>query len=292
MSKALVWFRRDLRVADNPALYTACQQHSEVRALYIDCPKQWQHHQQSARQQKFIAQHIVALRARLAKLGIPFEELRADLFDQVPAILARWIKRQQIDALYMNRDIGGINEARRDAAVQKIVAIPCHIYQADCVIDPGTVLTKTGQMYQVFTPFCRAWLVHLQRVGYHVYPAPRRRRQALSVSSPDKLATNTAWPIGEQAAQRRLKRFCQQGLRHYAEQRDIPANTGTSQLSPYLAIGVLSAAQCLAAVEKELGFLPLSRGESGFSWVNELVWREFYRHLLVAYPRLSKQPAV
>ena len=80
-------------------------------------------------------------------------------------------------------------------------------------------------------------------------------------------------------------------LLDYEKNRDLPALAATSSLSPYLAIGVLSPGQCLSAMEGQLGFVPLSRGEHGFAWLNELIWREFYRHLMVAHPHLSMHRA-
>lgn len=288
---ALVWFRRDLRLADNSALYDAYRQHQRVYAVYIDCPGQWRLHQLGARQLTFIDQHVMALKQHLAQLGVRLTRLHAHRFAQVPLLLAKWVQQHRVEALYFNDEVG-VNECTRDDAVQARLGVPVHRYPIDCVVQPGQLLTKQGTMYQVFTPFRRAWLSYVQRHGYQVLPALRRRCPAVSG---DHSAKNTgidrSWPVGEVAARRRLRYFCQHGLRDYGKQRNFPSIRGTSRLSPYLAIGVLSPQQCLAAIETELGHLPLSDGERGFSWLNEWVWREFYRHLMVAYPRLSKGKA-
>lgn len=286
MSAGLVWFRHDLRVANNPALHAACHNHQQVKAVYIDCPDQWREHHRSARQSAFIKQHLRALRHRLAKLSIKFTVIQGRHFHDVPKVLLHWINCHRIAAVYSNDDIG-VNEGQRDHCVASKLPIPWHHYQASCIIEPGALLTNKGDMYQVFTPFRRAWLKHLEHTGYHISPTPYRRGKALACNTTQS-TTDKAWPIGEQAAHRRLKRFCQHKLIDYESQRDLPAIAGTSCLSPYLAIGVLSPHQCLAAIEATLGHLPLNDGEPGFTWVNELIWREFYRHLMVAYPRLSK----
>ncbi|PMC12263.1 deoxyribodipyrimidine photo-lyase, partial [Klebsiella aerogenes] len=81
-------------------------------------------------------------------------------------------------------------------------------------------------------------------------------------------------------------RFCQQPAADYDQQRDFPAIEGTSRLSPCLAVGVLSPRQCLHRLLREQpGALD---GEAGASWLNEIIWREFYRHLMVYYPKLCK----
>ncbi len=286
----LVWFRTDLRAADNPALYRAAAGDVPVRAVYIACPGQWQRHNTAPRQQAFIRRNLQSLAERLAALAIPLDVLEADTFAEVPGVLQRWVTGKGIRALFCNRECG-VNEAARDAAVEAALALPLHRFDGDVVLPPGSVLNQQGAMYRVFTPFARAWLQNLQRNSYVVYPEPQPRGDACAVPAIDfrgSFADCDDWPAGENAAQAQLQAFCQQRLEQYAQLRDYPASAQTSGLSPYLALGVLSPRQCLAAIEQALGSLPLSRGESGFSWLNELIWREFYRHLMAAFPGLSR----
>ncbi|MFH7566514.1 deoxyribodipyrimidine photo-lyase [Oceanimonas smirnovii] len=289
----LVWFRNDLRVADNPALHAAISEGGQVKAVYIDCPGQWQEHGNSPIQRDFIEKNLQSLSRQLAGLGILLEVLECDRFDDVPRLLAEWTARQQIDALYANRDIG-INERRRDKAVQQALPIPCRVYNGDCVMNHGSITTQNGDMYKVFTPYSKAWLSALKAKGYRLLPVPDAAGKPCepeSVTLHGEKQDSRDWPAGEQAAHQALARFCAESLLDYAEQRDFPAMEGTSRLSPYLALGVLSPNQCLAAIESELGFLPFGKGEQGFSWLNEIIWREFYRHLLVAFPGLSMNRA-
>ncbi len=285
----LVWFRTDLRVADNPALYEAAADGAEVEAVYVDCPGQWQEHGKSAIQRDFQSRNLQALNEQLAQLGIPLTVLTVDTFAEVPDLLARWLEQHSFDALYANREVG-IDERRRDKAVQQALSIPCRVYNGDCVVDHGSLTTRGGDMYKVFTPFAKSWLASLRASGYRLLPVPAAPGEPLScvpVSLEGERVPSDDWPAGEAAAAERLTQFCQRSLRDYGERRDFPAEDGTSSLSPYLALGILSPNQCLAAIEAELEQLPFSRGEPGFVWLNELIWREFYRHLLVAFPRLS-----
>ncbi len=289
----LVWFRTDLRVADNPALYEAAADGAEVEAVYVDCPGQWQEHGKSAMQRDFLSRNLQALNEQLAGLGIPLTVLTADTFAETPDLLVRWLEGRHFDALYANREIG-IDERRRDKELQRRLAIPCRVYNGDCVLDHGSLTTRSGDMYKVFTPFSKTWLAKLRAGGYRLLPVPAAQAEALSsepLSLSGERVSSDDWPAGEAAAAQRLSQFCQRSLREYGERRDYPAQDGTSSLSPYLALGVLSPNQCLAAMEFELGQLPFSRGEPGFVWLNELIWREFYRHLLVAFPRLSMDRA-
>jgi deoxyribodipyrimidine photo-lyase len=96
------------------------------------------------------------------------------------------------------------------------------------------------------------------------------------------------WPAGEAAARRRLEQFARTAVGDYHVTRDLPALDGTSALSPYLAAGVLSVRQCLAAAAAANGGR-VDEGEPGpVTWVSELAWRDFYQHVLVAFERVSK----
>ena len=98
------------------------------------------------------------------------------------------------------------------------------------------------------------------------------------------------WPAGEQTGRRRLRRFVTRLIERYADDRNDPAREGTSALSPYLAIGAVSVRDCLrAAVGANGGRLD---GENGPGvWISELIWREFYRHVLVGFPRVCMNRA-
>jgi deoxyribodipyrimidine photo-lyase len=102
----------------------------------------------------------------------------------------------------------------------------------------------------------------------------------------------SAWPATSEAAYSRLENFINTRIAHYKQDRDFPARPGTSQLSPYLAAGIVSARQCLyAALQANQG--ELETGRAGIlAWVNELLWREFYQHLMMSYPALSMHRAM
>nr|WP_305418007.1 FAD-binding domain-containing protein [Photobacterium leiognathi] len=97
------------------------------------------------------------------------------------------------------------------------------------------------------------------------------------------------WPVDEEAILQRLDTFCVTKAQDYHQQRDFPAIDGTSCLSPFLAIGALSARQC---VYQLLQYFPhaleVNKEDGAFTWLNEIIWREFYGHLLHRYPELSK----
>ncbi len=284
MTHNLVWFRSDLRITHNPALHHALAGADRVSAIYFDCAGQWQQHGLGSCQLQFIRQNLQDLEQTLAGIGINLHRLECDVFEDIADVMQEFCRQHRIDGLFANRQTG-VNEQRRDEAVMDAVDRDFNLFEADCIVPPGRLVTGNDEMYRVFTPFRNAWIKYFKAHGYDLWPAPKADPQQAQADS--EKDAESPWPAGEQAAQQRLQKFCREQLVEYEELRDYPAIDGTSGLSPYLATGVLSGAQCLQAIEQQLGYLPMSPGEKGFAWLNELIWREFYRHLMVAYPQLS-----
>ncbi|GAA4498926.1 deoxyribodipyrimidine photo-lyase [Pseudaeromonas paramecii] len=293
----LVWFRQDLRLVDHPALSAAVrqarQQNQTVEAVFIISRAQWRRHQMAQVRERFLLARLNELGAVLAELGIRLHRLEVDWFDEVPAALAALVQARGARALHAISAIE-VDERRRDAAVSRQLSVPCHFVPGCCVLPPGSVLTGKGEAFKVFTPFSRAWLKALAAQGSTVLPPPGPVAaplgwQPMSLPRPTALEARVLadWPVVEGAAEARLTQFLERAVLDYESQRDLPAREGTARLSAYLAAGILSPRQCLAALQQRLGRLPFSRGEPGFAWLNELIWREFYRHLLVLEPRLS-----
>lgn len=295
----LVWFRHDLRLADNPALRHACAGDEPVAALFIISPIQWRQHKMAPIRQRFMLAQVDMLGRELAALGIPLHLLRVETFAEMPVALADLCRELGVTQLYANQAIE-IDEQRRDHAVSAALAeqaVGCHWLNGCCVLPPGRVLTGSGEMFKVFTPFSRAWLKVLDEEGFVIHRAPTARGEPLPwqpLAERDfvdaalgELTTDPRWPVGEVEALRRLNIFLEQAVLDYGETRDFPAIAGTSVLSPYLAAGIISPRQCVAALQQRLGYRPQSKAQPGFVWLNELIWREFYRHLLVLIPTLS-----
>ncbi|MFM5847796.1 deoxyribodipyrimidine photo-lyase [Aeromonas veronii] len=295
----LVWLRNDLRLADNPALRHACAGDEPVAALFIISPTQWRQHKMASVRQRFMLAQVDVLGRELAALGMPLHLLRVETFAEVPAALADLCREQGVTQLYANQAIE-IDEQHRDHAVSAALAeqaVGCHWLNGCCVLPPGRVLTGSGEMFKVFTPFSRAWLKTLDEEGFVIHRAPAPRGEPLPWQplaerawvdeALGELTPDPRWPVGEAEARRRLNDFLEQAVLDYGETRDFPAIAGTSVLSPYLAAGIISPRQCVAALQQRLGYRPQSKAQPGFVWLNELIWREFYRHLLVLIPTLS-----
>lgn len=284
---------------DNPALYHASQAAERgVIAVFNVCPNQWREHDWGSMKVNFVLRNLAALAETLSKRNIPLRFIRTASFADTPAALLRFAKRYQCDALYFNKEYE-VNELRRDQAVTAMFqqdGRDVASFADQTVIEPGKVIKADGKYYTVFTPFKRKWHEALDRSGGPaVLPTPRKQPEL--ATDPEAVPANLTgfgeedrpdlWRAGEQHARERLRRFLAQKIADYGQVRDIPASNGTSKLSPYLASGVISPRYCLQqALEARRSARP-SRRESVITWVNELVWRDFYRHILVAFPRVS-----
>lgn len=294
MPTHLVWFRADLRLHDNLALAAACRDpQAQVLALYIATPQQWAVHAMAPRQAAYIAAQLNALRLALAEKNIPlvFHEV-ADFAASVE-VLQDVCQTHGVTHLFYNYQYE-FNERQRDAAVERLLSdTVCQGFDDSVILAPGAVMTGSHEMYKVFTPYKNAWLRRLKEHQPECVRAPSVRH-APAVAACDTIQFNypqqafdaALFPADEKAAIAQLRHFCQQQAAEYEAQRDFPAIEGTSRLSACLAVGVLSPRQCL---HRLLAEQPQAlNGGAGSVWLNELIWREFYRHLLTYYPELCK----
>ncbi|NVZ62916.1 deoxyribodipyrimidine photo-lyase [Pseudomonas gingeri] len=298
----LFWLRTDLRLHDNTALSAAARRGPTV-AVYLLTPAQWQAHDDAPCKVDFWLRNLRELSQALAALNIPLLVRHADTWEQVPAVLLELCQALRIDALHLNEEYG-VHETRRDQAVAKAVeahGIGFHSYLDQLFFKPGSVLTRTGGYFQVFSQFRKVCYSRLHGALPAMVEAPRAQLP-LSLGSdpipaevegfpPPSQALRDLWPAGEAEARRRLDAFADQQIDYYQSERDFPAKPGTSQLSAYLAAGVVSPRQCLhAALQNNQG--EFDSGNAGaVTWINELLWREFYKHILVGYPRVSRHRA-
>ncbi|MFU8813715.1 MAG: cryptochrome/photolyase family protein [Pseudomonadales bacterium] len=295
--RTLVWLRNDLRVADNPALSSAMEA-GEAVAVFCICARQWRAHDVGDNRLGFLLDSLHGLAAELGRLGVPLRIITEPWFADVPRRLVKLATELGAGALVCN-DEYPLNEQLRDAQVARACAdagIAMHMHHAGTLLPPGAVLTQSGEPYTVFSPFKKRWMSRLEPAGYEPLAVPRRQRRPSVADSPlpqrlDGVARDQVegrWPGGPAEAQRRLQEFVSDRVLRYHQDRDFPALDGTSTLSPYLAVGSISARQCLhAAVQANGG--SLHSGSPGvLAWINELVWRDFYRHVVAHFPHVSR----
>ncbi len=298
-SLQLVWLRRDLRSRDNKAIYYASQhenKNSSVVCVWFSFPEQWQEHHDSSNKIHFWLENIKTLDKNLAVFNIPLITRTLSRYSDASAALIDLAKRLGVAGLWFN-DEYGINEQRRDTEVEhsfQQAGIPCHRFTDDVLVKPGSLLNKQHKPFKVFTPFRKALYASLNLQDALPLPAPEKQQPITINLSSDNLldiqptaTIRDFWPTGERAAHEALQEFVAERSENYKKDRDFPAQNGTSILSPCLTAGTLSIRQCFTtALQGNDG--ELDTGSSGLvTWISELIWREFYRHILVCFPRVS-----
>ena len=299
----LVWFRNDLRLHDQPALHAACHNGQAVLALFIISPQQWQQQYRSARQVDLLRRSLICLKQDLARLNIPLKILNIPLYADIPIALTGFCQQYQISQVYCNQEYEW-NERLRDRACKLALdaqQIGMQRLHDQCLLPPKTVLNQSGEFYKVFTPFKNNWLNQLNQAPPQQLPCPQPVAAQTTTSdtipsdnvpselvgfAPLSTEQQTAWPADEAEAQRRLQAFIQWRVSQYSTLRNRPDKPDyTSQLSAYLALGRLSNRQCYLAAQE----VPTNEGIQ--TWISELCWRDFYRHMLIGFPRVSRGQA-
>ncbi|MDN3612086.1 deoxyribodipyrimidine photo-lyase [Vibrio ostreicida] len=294
----LVWLRRDLRTLDNSALINAINAGQPVVCVFVATPQSWQEHGLAPIQADLIYRRLQVLQKELEALHIPFLYNEVDSFRESSDWVAELAVNLNAKKVWLNKEYEW-NEQVRDQSLSEQLAKSGVEYTAiddKCVLAPGTVLNQQGHYFKVFTPFKRAYLAKLDHAGFEV-----RKPTLVSPSQPlDYLGCMTVseqipfhyprqssahYVIDTASIIQKLRDFEHHRVDQYDHHRDFPAMAGTSQLSPYLAIGALSVRQCLARL-KQGQTSPFSQGRE--VWQSELVWREFYQHLIHFEAKLSK----
>lgn len=302
------WFRCDLRTHDNPALAAACQAGARY-ALYVISAEQWARHDDAPAKLLFWRESLKSMVPQLTRIGLTLELLVVPTWDHLAQQLVQFCREHEIKALHCNRE-QGVYERRRDReaySALKACGVDMVGHDGQTLFVPGSLKTGAGDFYRVFTPFSRAALTRLAHSSWMPLPSPdlipdADRLVASVASKLDEIDQSwpaldmdggfvsrllERWPASETVALQRLENFVADRIVNYHSQRDFPAEPGTSALSPYLAAGLLSPRQCLHAAVQANGGELLSGLPGIRSWINELLWREFYRHLIFGFPKLS-----
>ncbi|MGH1440096.1 MAG: deoxyribodipyrimidine photo-lyase [Cellvibrionaceae bacterium] len=287
----LVWLRNDLRLQDNPALYYAAKR-GDICCVYTITEKQWQQHDDAPAKIMLWRDRLNVIARELKEKNIPLKIIKADSYSDLPKAFLSLIKKINAQSLSFNIEYP-LNEKNRDAGVTRACekkSIAVHSYHADVIHPPGSVRTQSDTIYHVYSPFARQWRKQVSTDQLNILRAPTKQQHAHLES--DNVDTHwhcyerqyreDLWPVTTNAIQQKLKRFAERNIDQYKDIRDIPSIAGTSTLSPYLACGAISLRQCIQSAREH------SHDWLENTWVNELIWREFYRHLIDIYPHLSR----
>jgi len=298
-STVIVWFRRDLRLADNPALAAACERADRVVALYIHAPDEEGDWQPGAASRWWLHHSLARLAESLRDRGAELHFRRGPTLQALLAV-ARETGATQV---YWNRLYEPAIAARdaRVAAGLDEAGLHAESHNAALLVEPWNARTAQGAPYRVFTPFWRS-------CSASVASQPRPRPAPALIASTRvpgaglaleqfgllpatrwDAGLSAAWTPGEEGALQRLEAFCATALASYDAGRNRPDLPGTSRISPHLHFGEIGPRQCLAAVRNALVDRPGS-GTAAETFLREIGWREFAHHLLHHFPRTATEP--
>lgn len=289
----IMWFRQDLRLSDNAALSAAAAS-GPVIALFIlddETPEEW----------RWGGASRWWLHHSLASLGkdVPLLLRRG----HADGVLEQVFAETGATSLHFTRDYAPWSGAleRRIHALCERKGVACHRYGGFLLHEPESVRTGAGDYYKVYTPFSRACFAKGE--PRFARPAPKIAWATHAVSSLPLPALNllpqrpnwatgfdATWQPGEVGAQTRLFRFLDEGLKGYAEGRDRPDQSFTSQLSAHLHWGEVSPHQVWQATRQAMAASGGMLDRDGEKFLKEVLWREFSYHLIQHNPDFPTVP--
>ncbi|WPC76692.1 deoxyribodipyrimidine photo-lyase [Vibrio porteresiae] len=294
----IVWLRRDLRTIDNSALNRALATNEPVVAVYVATPEQWASHDMAPIQADLIYRRLFELQKELLQLNIPLCYGQTSDFTQAAHWITDFAHLLGASRVLVNNEYE-INEIHRDELCAQLLQakqIEWLTLEDKCVLAPGSVRNKQGEYFKVFTPFKRAWLTQITHVTIEkttaapLWSQSQEHLQSYLWSTSQSFdyprVDSSAWSVEFDDIRQQLRDFCRDHAVSYQQERDFPALESTSRLSPYLALGFLSVRQCLARLYAEAPPTGLTAGAE--TWLSELIWREFYQHLLHFEPKLCR----
>lgn len=287
----LLWFRRDLRLADHPALAAALATRRPVIPVFLWSPEEDGSPAPGAASRWWLHQSLLSLdeslRARASRLILR----RGPVLETLAALAAETGARQVFcHRLY---DPAALRAEPSLTAALRDRGISLHPHNGALLFHPGSIRTTTGGPFQVFTPFWRAcW----NQRGALRSPIPAPKTIPSPGIWPSSLALaelqlepaidwasgiRAAWSPGEPSALARLRSFAKSSIAAYSTERDRPDHDGTSRLSPHLHYGEISPVQL---------WHTLAGSPGSESYLRQLAWREFAHHLLVEFPHTLTEP--
>ncbi|MFN4185427.1 MAG: cryptochrome/photolyase family protein [Hyphomonas sp.] len=296
-SPAILWFRDDLRLTDNPALDMAVRSGRSLICVYLREEGTGAPRAMGGASQWWLDKSLRSLRASLEEIGGALILRTGPAETIIPALA----EETGADAVFWNRRYG-MPERDTDAVIKKTLkgsGVDCQSFNGRLLVEPWELKTGAGGWYKVFTPYWRALQAHYRPPSF--LPAPKRITKApaeterlkdwdLHPSKPDwSHGIRSSWEPGETGAMKRLDEFLAGPVGKYASSRNLPGvSTGTSRLSPHLRFGEIGPAQIWRAVQTKLAAQQTDEG-SAHVFLSEIAWREFSYMLLYFNPTLATE---
>lgn len=308
------WFKMDLRIYDNRALTMASRKAAEAGVplicVYLVSPEDFDAHLRAPMRVDFMMRTLAVLRTDLAALDIPLYVETVDRRKDIPQRMLSLMEEWGASHLFANMEYE-VDELRRETKMVGLLADhgkSMDVLHDQCIVPPGALATGTGKQYSVYSPWFRAWVAYLHShldLLLDVFEAPAKNPASVRTGKHSKLFDcripavpknkalspeeakrfHALWPAGEHEAIDRLNKFVEERISRYSERRNFPSDACTSSISVHLAAGTLSARTAVRAAREKNKNKNLDTGPEGIkTWISEVAWRDFYKHVLVHWP--------
>ncbi|MEP6959300.1 MAG: deoxyribodipyrimidine photo-lyase [Nitrospirota bacterium] len=297
--KGVVWLRRDLRLQDQPALTAACADCDGVIPLFVFDDPLLRLQQFGSPCVTFMISCLDELAGVLAARGLALQWRRGNQIDEV----LRFVTDVKADAVYWNRDYEPA-AVQRDRKVQQALmtsGVAVHTFKDHVVFEAEEIRNSTGDPLQRYSAYRARWWTKWHAAIPPLLPLPVRLRGQRAGGSPPRIALPTVEDLGyqtvplsirpgEKEAQRRLRWFLDGPIHTYVEGRNLPAIDGTSKLSPQFRFGTLSVRNAVHAALGTLATVGRVSRRDVLTWIDELIWREFFQQILSSFPQVASGP--
>ncbi len=303
MNTAIVWFRRDLRLSDHPALEWASTEFSKIIPVYIHAPEEEANWISGTASRWWLHNSLLSLKAALGQRG-----LNLSCYSGGSArVLAALARDEGVSMVVANR-LYEPHLSQRDQELKRHLddlGIEVRYFDSDLLFPPGQILNQQGKPYRVFSPFWRRARRILEinppQIGM---PFARAEQEHSDIEARDgndvdslglldanrwHLKLKKYWSPGERGASSQLQDFLDNGLSSYERGREIPGNRGTAGLSPHLHFGEITSRQVFHALFYRLQSSNRSETASIECFISQLGWREFAYQILWHFPESSSQ---
>ena len=288
-------FSEDLRLRDNKALYEASLEQEGLIALYIINIKKNEEHGDSLAKLKLKLLALTEMRNPLTSLNIPIKILHSQDIKDEPKEILEFCKKHQITKIFLNSEYP-FNEQQRNKKLETLCnkkEINLKMFDSQ-LIDPNKVKNNSGQPFKVFTPYSKKIRALLTPEILQEEPEPLKQNRKITDEDEIPSFEDTYdkefnfsidnYPVTDKSAVKRLEEFVETSISNYKELRDIPSLSSTSNLSSSFAIGLITSKQAINQVFSNSD----GTGTGQLAWVNEIIWREFYKYITYHYPHVSK----
>ena len=275
-NKVLFWHRRDLRIEDNAGLYKALKSGGKVQPIFIFDKNILEKLPKNDQRVLFIHQEIARLKSEYQRFGSDLKVFYGAPLEIIP----RLVVEHEITSVFTNRDYEPYALERDASIFESLKSLNCEFIGAKdhVIFEKNEVLKDDGLPYTIFTPYSRKWKAKLNENYLSAYPTleyiENLQHSALQELIPMLemgFESTQLFPFPERLPDEKI-------ITNYSQQRDIPAVRGTSKLSVHLRFGTISIRQL---VQKAVAL--------NETYLNELIWRDFYQMIIFHFPHSVKQ---